>query len=369
MGKIFFSTGINQGGIFLKNLTKPAMPYGRPMKIGMLAPISWRVPPVHYGPWELITSLLTEGLVDRGLDVTLFATLDSVTRAKLLGICPKGYSEDTEMDPKVWECLHISEIFEKADEFDIIHNQYDFLPLTYSGLIKTPIVTTIHGFSSPKIIPVYEKYNGRAKYVSISNADRSPKLDYIATVHHGIPMELFTPQNEHGDYLLFFGRIHPDKGAAEAVEVAKRTGMKLVIAGIIQDQEYFKREVEPYIDGDKIQFIGAAGAEKRNELLGGAYALLHIINFNEPFGLSVLESMACGTPVIARNRGSMPELIKHGETGFLIQTIDEAINMLDEIRSLDRKVINRHAVDNFSVERMVDNYIRVYNQIISEVLK
>jgi glycosyltransferase involved in cell wall biosynthesis len=350
----------------MQKLTKPIMPDNRPMRIGMLAPISWRVPPVHYGPWELVTSLLTEGLVDRGLDVTLFATLESITKSKLMGICPRGYSEDTDMDPKVWECLHISEVFENAEKFDIIHNQYDFLPLTYSALVNTPIVTTIHGFSSPKIVRVYEKYNGRAKYVSISDADRSPTLDYMATVHHGIPMELFTPRKEHGDYLLFFGRIHPDKGAAEAVEVARRTGMKLLIAGIIQDQEYFNREVEPFIDGNQIQFLGPADPEKRNELLGGAYALLHIINFNEPFGLSVLESMACGTPVIARNRGSMPELIKHGKTGFLIQTVDEAVSMFNEIRNLDRKIISKHAVNNFSVEKMVDNYIKVYNKIILE---
>src|SRR5215470_7771894 len=142
------------------------------MRVAMLAPISWRVPPRHYGPWERVVSILTEGLVRRGIDVTLFATTDSVTSAKLAGICPHPYSEDPSLDPKVWECLHISEVFERADEFDLIHNQFDFLPLTYTGLVKTPVITTIHGFSSEKIVPVFKKYNDRVHYIAISDADR-----------------------------------------------------------------------------------------------------------------------------------------------------------------------------------------------------
>src|SRR5690606_29662103 len=192
------------------------------MRVGMLAPISWRVPPRHYGPWEQFVSLLTEGLVERGVDVTLFATTDSITRAHLVGGAPQGYSEDATLDPKVWECLHISEVFEHASEFDIIHNSFDFLPLTFSRLVKTPVVTTIHGFSSDRILPVYQKYDGHTHYIAISDADRHPSLHYAATIHHGIDMGAFEVGRGSREYLLFFGRIHPDKGTAEAIAIALR---------------------------------------------------------------------------------------------------------------------------------------------------
>src|SRR5881394_2725094 len=221
----------------------------KPLRIAILAPISWRVPPRGYGPWEQFASLLAEGLVRRGVDVTLFATADSITTARLVGTAPTGYSEDPTLDAKAWEALHISAVFEQADEFDLIHNSFDFLPLTYSGLVDTPVVTTIHGFSSERIVPVFEKYNRRAYYVAISDADRHDKLDYVATIQHGIDFDAFTLQREPGEYLLFFGRIHPDKGTAEAIDVAERAGMPLTIAGIIQDREYFERLVEPRVDG------------------------------------------------------------------------------------------------------------------------
>ncbi|MEA3238993.1 MAG: glycosyltransferase family 4 protein, partial [Candidatus Bipolaricaulota bacterium] len=265
------------------------------LRIAMLAPISWRVPPRHYGPWEWVTSLLTEGLISHGIDVTLFATGDSKTAAKLHAVCPHPYSEDPEIDAKVCECLHISEVFEHAEEFDIVHNQFDFLPLTYSRLVRTPLLTTIHGFSSSKILPVYKKYNHHTYYVAISDADRDPNLDYIATIHHGIPIEDY-PFCDHPDnYILFLGRIHPNKGTHEAIQVAQRAGVPLVIAGIVQDKGYFEEMVSPYIDGDQIRYIGPIGMPEKGELLGHARALLHMINFDEPFGLSVVESMACGT--------------------------------------------------------------------------
>ena len=191
------------------------------MRIAMLSPIAWRTPPRHYGPWESVVSLLTEGLIAKGVDVTLFATADSKTKGKLRAVCKAGYEEDEHGDPKVLECLHISSLFEVADEFDLIHNHFDFSPLTYSNLVTTPIVTTIHGFSSPRILPVYEKYNSNAYYVAISKADRSAKLDYISTIHHGIDLNEFTFNATPEDYLLFFGRIHPDKGAKEAIEIAR----------------------------------------------------------------------------------------------------------------------------------------------------
>lgn len=331
----------------------------------MLAPISWRVPPHHYGPWERVVSLLTEGLVERGLDVTLFATADSQTKARLASVCARPYSEDSSIDPKVWECLHISHIFERAAEFDLIHNQFDFLPLTYTGLVRTPVVTTIHGFSSEKIVPVFEKYDERAHYVAISDADRHPRLNYIATIHHGIPIAEFTLRPEHGDYLLFFGRIHPDKGVAEAIEFARRANRQLIIAGIIQDAEYYTREIEPHIDGNKIKYIGAVGPAERDEVLGKAFALVHLINFAEPFGLSMIESMACGTPVIATPRGSVPEVVKQHETGFIVKDIDEALSMLKSVKSLNREKIRDYVANNFTVDIMVEKYIKVYEEILN----
>src|ERR1700722_8752494 len=244
------------------------------VRIAVLAPISWRVPPRHYGPWELFASLLTEGLVSRGHDVTLFATSDSETSAVLSSVVARGWSEDPTIDPKVAECLHISEVFERASEFDVIHNSFDFLPLTYSGLISTPVVTTIHGFSSPHIVPVYAKYNENTFYVAISKADMHPSLEYLATIHHGIRTGDFTFNPASGSYLAYFGRIHRDKGLTSAIDAAEEAGVPLRIAGIIQDELYFKREVAPRLDGDRVQFIGPVRAEDRSDFLGGASALL-----------------------------------------------------------------------------------------------
>ncbi len=334
------------------------------MKVAVLAPISWRVPPRHYGPWEQFVSLLTEGLVARGVDVTLFATADSKTAAHLVGATPTGYSEDSSLDPKVEESLHISALFELAGDFDLIHNSFDFLPLAFSRLVSTPVVTTVHGFSSDKIIPVYEKYNADGYYVAISDADRSDRLNYIATIHHGIDMTDFEVGSGSGDYLLFFGRIHPDKGTAKAIEVADRIGLPLTIAGIIQDRDYFENQVEPRLDGDRIRYVGPVAAEDRNALLGNARALLHLINFDEPFGFSVVEAMACGTPVIAHSRGSMAEIIESGRNGFLVDSIGDAIRAVETAAGIDRNAVRASVEHRFGVDRMVDQYLDVYRRII-----
>ncbi len=336
------------------------------MRVAMLSPIAWRTPPRHYGPWERVVNLIAEGLVKKGIDVTLFATADSLTAGRLHAVCPKGYEEDKGIIPKVWECLHISELFEKADEYDIIHNNFDYLPLTYSGMTTTPIITTIHGFSSTGILPVFKKYNGKVHYVAISEADKSPELDYIATVHHGIDMENFTFRPDPDDYLLFLSRFHPDKGAKEAIEIANKTGRKLIMAGIIQDERYFKSEVEPHIDGNRIVYIGSVGPEKRDELMGGAYALLHPISFEEPFGLSIVESMACGAPVVAFSKGSMPELIVDGKTGFLVTDVNGAVDAVSKIKSISRKECRQHVENRFTADRMVDDYIKVYRKILDQ---
>lgn len=334
------------------------------IRVAMLAPISWRVPPRHYGPWEQFVSLLTEGLVARGVDVTLFATADSLTSARLVGTAPTGYSEDTRLDAKVWEGLHIASVFERADEFDLIHNNFDFLPLTYSALVETPVVTTIHGFSSQRIVPVFERYAKGNHYVAISDADRHPSLDYAATIHHGIDTGRFPLGETPADSLLFFGRIHPDKGIEEAIEVAARVGMPLTIAGIVQDAAYFEERVRPHIDGERVAYVGSVGPSERGELLGGATAMLHLINFEEPFGFSVVESMACGTPVIARRRGSMPEIVRHGENGALVDTLDEAVVAIDDVRRLDRAAVRASVGYRFDVSRMVDEYLALYRRIV-----
>jgi len=335
------------------------------MRIALLAPISWRVPPRHYGPWEQVVALIAEGLVARGVDVTLFATADSLTGARLISVCPRPLSEDDTLDPKVWECLHIANAFEHAAEFDLLHNHLDFLPLSYSGLVRTPLLTTIHGFSSNRILPVYQRYNQRSRYVAISDADRSPDLDYIATVYHGIDLAQFTFQPRPDDYLLFMGRIHPDKGAVEAIEVARRTGRRLIMAGIIHDHDYYNQRVAPQIDGDQVRYLGSVGPADRNELLGNAAALLHLINFDEPFGLSMVEAMACGTPVIAIGRGSVPELIRDHETGLIVHSLDEAVQAVPAAIALDRAAIHRSAAARFNADRMVDDYLRVYEAMLA----
>jgi glycosyltransferase involved in cell wall biosynthesis len=338
------------------------------MHIAILSSIAWRTPPRHYGPWEQVASNHAEGLVREGHEVTLFATADSITAGNLEAVCPHPYEEDKNLDPKVWEALHISHLMEQAHRFDIIHNHFDFLPLIFSKLIDVPIVTTIHGFSSPKIVPVYKKYDSVVHYVSISDANRHPDLNYIATVYNGIDPKYFTFKEKPGEYLLFLGRIHHDKGTREAISIARKAGLPLFIAGIIQDQAYFDSYVKPEIDGQSIRFLGEAGPVQRNRLLGGALALLHPINFEEPFGLSVAESMLCGTPVIAFRRGSMPELIRENETGFLVPSIEEAVEKVKDLSKtpelIDRRKCHTWAKSRFTVDTMIRGYLDVYKKIL-----
>ena len=335
------------------------------MKIAMLAPIAWRTPPRHYGPWELVTGLLTEALVARGIDVTLFATLDSITSAKLDGVVPAPYSEDPTIDAKVWEYRHLSHLFAQADRFDLIHNQADFPAHAFAPLVHTPMVTTIHGFSSARILPMYQPFQDRVHYVAISEADRHPSLRYAATIHHGIALDEFPFDPKGGDSLVFFGRIHPDKGAKEAIAAARRSGHRLDLYGIVQDQAYFDAAVAPELD-DRIRYHGPVGGADRARALGKARALLHLINFDEPFGLSVVEAMACGTPVVATRRGSMTELIEHGRTGFLVGGADDAVGAIDRIGELDRVVVRQRAIERFSVDRMAEKYIALYEAVLRE---
>jgi glycosyltransferase involved in cell wall biosynthesis len=335
------------------------------MRLAMLAPIAWRTPPREYGPWEQVVANLTNGLVQLGIDVTLYATGDSATRAKLRSVVERGYEEDSSYNVKVFEALHIARVFEEAAQFDLIHNHFDFLPLMWSRLVATPMVATIHGFSSAGILPAYRAYDDRVHYVAISEADRQPDLTYTATIHHGIDLDAFAyrPDADPDGHVLFFGRIHSDKGAAAAIEIARAAGRPIVLAGIIQDQGYFESEVRPRLGLDAT-YVGAVGGSDRAVLLGSAAALLHPIAFEEPFGLSVVEAMACGTPVIAYRRGSMPELIRNGVNGFLVDGLDEAVAALARLDELERRACRVDAQERFSSARMVAEYVAVYDQIL-----
>lgn len=334
------------------------------MRIGVIASIAHSLPPVGYGPWEQIASTLTEGFVEQGHDVTLFATADSTTSARLHATAPHGYEESPGLDAKAWEGLHNAAVFERADEFDVIANHFDFMPLTYSRLVRTPVVTTIHGFSSPRILPVYREYDDVAHYVAISDADRHPDLHYAATIHHGIDMTAFTFVPEPGSYLLFLGRIHPDKGTHLSIEVARRAGLPLVIAGIVQDEDYFAEAVAPHVDGMAVTYIGPVGPSQRDALLGGALALLHLIDFAEPFGLSVVESLATGTPVIATPLGSMPELLRDGRTGYLVTDVEAAVSAVAHVSQLDRQECHQEAITRFSSDRMVRDHLAVFDRVV-----
>jgi glycosyltransferase involved in cell wall biosynthesis len=288
-----------------------------------------------------------------------------VTKASLVAVVPRGWSDDPTIDAKAAECCHIAGAFERADELDVLHNGFDFLPLTYSRLVSTPMVTTIHGLSSERILGVYERYDDRCAYVAISDSDRRPSLSYAATIHHGIDVDDLALHRAPGRHLLFFGRIHPDKGTAEAIAVARLADRPLVIAGIVQDEAYFAEEVSPHIDGDRVRFVGPVPAADRSATLGAAHALLHLIGFDEPFGFSVVEAMACGTPVIAYDRGSMRELVEDGRDGFVVADVDGAVAAVARAGNLDRGAIRRAAVERFHHDRMVDAYVDVYEGILA----
>ncbi|MGH9850221.1 MAG: glycosyltransferase family 4 protein [Blastocatellia bacterium] len=331
-------------------------------RVAVLSPVAWRTPPRQYGAWETVAGNITEGLAARGWDVTLFATRDSVTRARLHAVVDHGYEEDPASDPKVAEYLHISEAFEHAAEFDLIHSHYDFMALTYSRLVKTPVLTTIHGFSSPKIMPVYQKYRD-GYFVSISDSDRAPGLNYLATVYNGIDLALYPLQASGGADLIFLGRIHPDKGVHLAIEVARLSGRRLIIAGIIQDEVYYRERIEPHLDDRQVCYIGPVGVAEKNELFARAHALLHLNTIPERFGLVLAEANAAGVPVIAMDLGSCREVIKDRQTGFLVNNVNEAALALKRLSEIDRSACRQRVQQCFSIETMVEAYERVYSAI------
>jgi len=330
-------------------------------RVAVLSPVAWRTPPRRYGAWETVAGNIADGLAARGWDVTLFATRDSVTRARLHAVIDRGYEEDRAIDPKVAEYLHISEVFEHAAEFDLIHSHYDFMALSYTRLVKTPVLTTIHGFSSPRIMPVYEKYRD-GYFVSISDSDRAPGLNYLATVYNGIDLSLYPLRKGGGDHLVFLGRIHPDKGVHLAIEVARLSGLPLLIAGIVQDERYFREQVEPHL-GAAIRYLGPVDVPGKNELFAQARALLHLNTIPERFGLVLAEANAAGVPVVAMDLGSCREVIADGQTGFLVNNVHEAAAALQRVGEIDGAICRQRVSECFSVETMVEGYERVYQMI------
>lgn len=328
----------------------------------MIAPVAWRCPPVHYGPWEQVASVLTEGLVAQGEDVTLFATADSLTRAELDAVVPHGYTEDSRLDGRVSEAVHIAHAFARSAEFDVVHSHLDWLPLAFEAFCAAPLITTVHGFGGAAILPAYRA--ARSTLVSISDADRHPDLTYAATVHHGVDQTQLPLSTTSGEDLVVLGRIHPDKGTAEAIRIARAAGRRLVLCGIVHDERYFREEVEPFVDGDRVQFLGALGPVRRAEVLGSAAALLHPIAFEEPFGLSVVEAMMCGTPVVAYRRGSMPEVVDEGVTGFVVTDAEAAVEAVGRAARLDRSAVHVRAAARFGAARMVADYLAVYRDVL-----
>lgn len=339
------------------------------LRLAVLAAISWPAPPPGYGPWEQIAFNVADGMRRRGLDVTLFATGNSRFDGKLASVVPVGLNEDPALNGEVFGMLHIGELFRRAREFDLINNHFDWKPLTFAlASSEPPIVTTVHGFSSPQILAAYYAAAERSFYCSISNADRDPGLGYLATTYNGIDPSQFPFSERPGEYLCFLGRFHPEKGTHLAIEIAQRAGVRLKIAAIPQDDAYFRECVEPHIDGDRVIFVGAVEREARNELLAGALALVHMTTRPERFGLTTIEAMACGTPVLGARMGSLPEIVVDGVTGFLCTNVDEAVARVTQLAALERRACRRHVEQEFSVERMIDRYLDAYAQALERRL-
>ena len=305
----------------------------------------------------------------RGLDVTLFATGNSRFGGRVESVVPVGCAEDPALNSDVFSALHIGRLMERAHEFDLIHNNFDWKPMTYAlGTKAPPMLTTVHGFSSPQILAAYYACAWRSFYVSISDADRDPGLSYLGTTYNGIDPDEFTFKDKPGEYLVFLGRFHPEKGTHLAIEIAKRAGKQLRIAAIPQDEEYFRTQVEPHIDGEQIVFLGEVRRRERNELLSNALALVHMTTRPERFGLTMVEAMACGTPVLGANMGSVPEIVVDGETGFVCDSVEEAVAKVPLLSRIDRRKCRERVAAEFTVDRMIDRYLDAYGKAVDAKL-
>ncbi len=338
------------------------------MKIAQIAPLFESVPPKAYGGTERVVSYLTEELVRQGHDVTLFASGDSVTSAKLVSHIPEAIRLNTKVvDPLAHIIAQLQDIIRIANEFDLLHFHNDYIHFPFSSLCAKPVLTTLHGrLDLPDLLPVYSRFKHQP-LVSISDHQRKPLpfCNWLDNVYHGLPDNLYEPGKGEGDYVVFIGRICREKQPDHAIEIAGRAGIKIKIAAKIDkaDTAYYEKHIAHLFQQPHVEFLGEIGDDLKNELLGNAKALLFPIDWPEPFGMVMIEAMACGTPVIAYPHGSVPEVIQHGENGFLVSSIEEAVRALEHIELLDRKMVRKIFEEHFSASVMTTNYLRNYNYL------
>jgi glycosyltransferase involved in cell wall biosynthesis len=339
------------------------------MRIAQVAPLYERVPPLYYGGTERIVSYLTEELIKQGHEITLFASGDSVTKGRLIAPCKRSLRLDPGCEmPLVYHVLQLDQLYQNAASFDIIHFHTDYLHFPFSRRLGRPNVTTLHGrLDLPDLAPLYEEFSDVA-VVSISNSQRRPlpSINWQGTVYHGIPSNLYELRRDQGTYLAFIGRISPEKRVDRAIEIARRANIKLKIAAKVDpvDKQYMETKIRPLLDHPLVEFIGEIGEKEKPEFLGDAFALLFPIDWVEPFGLVMIEAMACGTPTIAFRQGSVPEIIDSGVTGFVVDNVDESLAALAQVRYFDRARCRRVFEQRFSASRMAADYLKTYERVI-----
>jgi glycosyltransferase involved in cell wall biosynthesis len=344
---------------------------GRPLRIAQVAPLYESVPPKCYGGTERVVSFLTEELVRQGHDVTLFASGDSVTAARLIAPCRQALRlQPGCMDQLALHLVMLEQVFRRARQFDVIHFHVDYLHYALSRRRRIHHLTTLHGrLDIPELKPLYREFR-EVPLVSISDAQRGPlpKCNWMGTVYHGLPPDLHTFRQGPGDYLAFLGRISPEKGLDQAIEIARRAGMKLRISAKIDkvDRGYFEQAIRPLLESTAsfVEYIGETGGKEKDEFLGNAAALLFPINWPEPFGLVMIEAMACGTPVIAYRHGSVPEVMEHGVTGYVVDDVEEAVEAVQRVGDLSRKTCREVFDRRFNVARMARDYVAIYRRLL-----
>jgi len=338
------------------------------MHVAQVAPLYESVPPKYYGGTERVVFYLTEELVRQGHDVTLFASGDSTTAATLVPACPEALRLDDDcVDSMAHHIRMMEQVVQAADQFDVIHFHIDYLHFPLSRLVQWPHVTTLHGrLDLPDLDPLYQEF-GDMPVVSISDAQRRPlpKARWVETVYHGLPPDLYAYRSGPGDYLAFLGRISPEKRVDRAIEIAEQSGLPLKIAAKVDpvDQDYFEETIRPLLAAPHVEFLGEIGEAEKEFFLGNARALLFPIDWPEPFGLVLIEAMACGTPVIAFRRGSVPEIMEPGRTGFVVDSVDEAVAAAEQLPSVSRRDCRQVFEERFTAARMVRDYVRVYKRI------